>query len=372
MVIIVFILILALLILVHEFGHFIVAKKAGIKVEEFGLGFPPRLWGIQKGETFYSINAIPFGGFVKIFGESPDQDSLAGPEQKRSLVNKSRSVQAAVLGAGVFFNLLLAWGLLSLGLWIGLPTARDVAPTGYTIQNPQLIITDVVKDSPAAQAGLKGGYVITSVADRGGVKLTGPEITAFQNFVSNHRDEPLTLEVINLSAGGKTPITMTLTPKAAPGSDKALLGVSLDTVGILKLPWWRAITYGAQLTISLIWLTVTAFWHLLTALLGGQTAALGAVTGPIGLVGIVGSTLSLGFSYLLNLIALISINLAVINVLPLPALDGGRLFFLVIEAIRRKAIKPEILNAINSWGFIVLIILMLVITYRDVAHLVTG
>ena len=152
MTVLLFLLILLVLILVHEFGHFLTAKWAGIRVDEFGVGFPPRLWGTKRGETLYSVNALPLGGFVKIFGEDPDQASLEGPDSARSFVHKPKLIQSALLVPGGGCNILLAWLLLSLGFMLGMPTALHNA-RGYELSQVRLTTTSVLSNSPAEQAG---------------------------------------------------------------------------------------------------------------------------------------------------------------------------------------------------------------------------
>jgi regulator of sigma E protease len=163
MSVIIFIIILALLILVHEFGHFIVAVKSGIKVSEFGIGFPPRIVKLFRWkETDFTLNAIPFGGFVKIFGENPDEENTSGPDAARSFVHKPKYIQSLVLVAGVAFNIIFAWILISIGFMSGLPT-----PVGYegpgVVENAQVIVTSIAADSPAADSNLKVGDAITEV-----------------------------------------------------------------------------------------------------------------------------------------------------------------------------------------------------------------
>lgn len=373
MTILIFFVILAILVLIHELGHFLAAKKSGIKVEEFGFGFPPRLWGFQKGETFYSINWIPFGGFVKILGENVQVEGdapLPESDRGRTLVDRPRYVQAMVLAAGVFFNILLAWAILSFGLWIGLPTSRAGVPEGYQLEKSRLIVVEVLKDSPASLAGLKGGEIITYMTD-GVNKISQPTVPEVQEFVSGHSGEKIEVGylsglAIESSVGEKE---VTIVPKAVDGGDKAVIGISMDEIGILKLPFFLAIWEGLRLTGLVTWSIVVTLWALILGIFQGETAILASVTGPVGLVGIIGSSMSLGFSYLLNLVAVISLNLAVINFLPFPALDGGRILFLGIEAIRRKALSPKFVNAANSVGFFILLGLMLLLTFRDVWRL---
>ena len=194
MAILIFIVILAVLIVVHEFGHFIVAKKSGIKVSEFGIGFPPKIWGVQKGETLYSINAIPFGGFVRIHGETPDEDSANGPDKGRSITNKPRPIQIAVLIAGVTFNVIFAWILISIGFLNGLPTPADGYTGPGTIENVQTVITAVSPDSPALKAGVKVGDTILNISSgKYVVKEISPEIIS--NFVEAHGKEGITLDI---------------------------------------------------------------------------------------------------------------------------------------------------------------------------------
>lgn len=369
MTILIFFIVLAILILVHELGHFLAAKKAGIKVEEFGLGFPPRLWGFQKGETLYSINWIPFGGFVKILGETvqtEDSGSINESDKGRTLVDRPRYIQALVLAAGVFFNILLAWGILTFGLWTGMPTSREGVPAGYQLEKTQLIVVDVAKDSPAGQAGLIGGEIITYLSD-GENKISNPSTSVVQDFVRTHADKKIQLGYRKSLSGTDTvEKEVSLSPKSSEPGQPAVIGISMNEVGILKLPIFRAIWEGGRLTGLVMWSIVVALWNLIIGIFQGETAVLASVTGPIGLVGVVGSSLSLGFSYLLNLVAVISLNLAVINFLPFPALDGGRILFLTIEGIRRKALSPKLVNGANSVGFFILLGLMALLTYRDI------
>jgi regulator of sigma E protease len=373
MAILIFFIILAVLVLVHELGHFLAAKRAGIKVEEFGFGFPPRLWGWQGRETFYSINWIPFGGFVKILGENaslPGEDPVSDKDRGRTLSDRPRFVQALVLAAGVFFNILLAWFILTCGLWFGLPTSRAGVPEGYQLEKTQLLVVDVLKNSPAALSGLKGGEVITYLSDVN-KKISNPTISQIQQFTAGHPSQKITIGYLDdLSADLATSEKQVIvTPQLGLSGDSATIGISLDEVGILKLPFLSAIWQGLRLTGLVMWSIIVALGTLLFGIFHGETAALASITGPVGLVGIVGSSLSLGFSYLLNLVAVISLNLAVINFLPFPALDGGRILFLGIEAVRRKVLSPKFVNTANSAGFFILLGLMALLTYRDIWRL---
>ncbi|MFZ2763895.1 MAG: RIP metalloprotease RseP, partial [Minisyncoccia bacterium] len=304
--------------------------------------------------TPFTLNWLPFGGFVKIFGESPTEET----NSTDSFQTKNRGIQASVLVAGVFGNFLFAWLLISLGFVIGLP-----APAGLTlpIENPQTVITTVLPGSPAEIAGLKSGDTIVSLSRGGVVSALTPEEASL--FISASL-EPIVFEI---ERGGEI-YTKTVTPQAGIVEDRPAVGISMDTIGIVKLPLHKALWHGIKTTSELTWLTGSAIGTFIFQALGG-TADLSGVTGPVGIVGMVGDVRELGFVYLLTFAALISINLSIINLLPFPALDGGRLLFVAIEAVIRRPIPSRIFNALNTAGFAFLIFLMLLITIRDVRNI---
>lgn len=358
MAIILFIIILSLLVLVHEIGHFWVAKKNGIRVDEFGLGYPPRATKLFRWRgTDFTLNWLPFGGFVKIYGENPSGD----PEEKDkpdSFVSKNRGVQAAVLVAGVVGNFLFAWLLISIGFMMGLP-----APLGMSqdAQDARMVITTVLPDSPAARAGLKSGDTIVEIS-RGAVQSElNPESAS--NFIAESV-EPLTFSV----SRGEEELDLTVTPESGIIAGRPAVGISMDMVGIVQLPPHKALWQGLLVTSELTMLTAQALGNFIYQAFGGN-ADLSQITGPVGLVGMVGDVNNLGFVYLLSFTALISINLAIINLLPFPALDGGRLLFVGIEALMRKPIPVRVFNAVNATGFALLVFLMILITVRDVRHI---
>ena len=193
--ILIFLIILLVLVVSHEFGHFIVAKKSGIRVDEFSFGFPPKLFGIKKGETSYNFNALPFGGYVKIFGENPDHESMEGPDKNRSFVNKPRYIQALVLFAGVAMNLIVAWILLSVSFMSGFPTSAGQAPKNVTLENQALTITTIIPSSPAYSAGLLPGDKIVSLSV-GKDSTETPSAESVRYFVSRHSKDEITLSYI--------------------------------------------------------------------------------------------------------------------------------------------------------------------------------
>lgn len=364
MSILIFFIILLTLVLVHEFGHFIVAKKSGIRVDEFGFGFPPKLFGVKKGETEYTFNALPFGGFVKIFGESPDADSINGPDASRSMVNKPKYIQAAVLFAGVFFNFVLAWLLISGSFVAGLPTSGERDPSLNYAVVPALTLISVMDDSPAADAGLMLGDRIVSIDSQKG-ETADPTVAQFQEAMSANSDKNVLVEYERNGARASAVVI----PEEGVVDGHAGIGVSLDTVGTVKLPIHKALWQGFKLTGRLTVDTAISLARLVGDSFKG-TADISTLTGPVGLVGVVGDAYAFGFVHLITLTAIISINLAIINLIPFPALDGGRLLFLLIEKIKGSPIKPKVANIMNIAGFFILIGLMLIVTYQDILRLV--
>ncbi len=362
MSIIIFIVILLVLVVSHEFGHFIVAKKSGIRVDEFSFGFPPKIYGKKVGETTYNLNALPFGGYVKIFGENGDDPDVSEEDKKRSFVNKPRYIQAAVLVAGVVMNFLVAWLLLSVGFMSGLPSSVSMAPSGSNIDNRYITVTNVVKSSPAEIGGLKtGDKLLKLVTPKDYTEVSSAE--SVQYFVKKHAGESIKIEYLRGKENKETEVTPINNKEGVPA-----IGIAMDTIGTLKLPIHKAVWEGLKLTTDITISTAVGFYNLISQAVVGK-ADMSSVTGPVGIVGVVGDAASFGFIYLLSFTALISINLAVINLLPFPALDGGRLLFLLIEKIKGSRIKPEIGNLINMIGFGLLMVLMVFITYHDIVKL---
>lgn len=356
---------MAVLILVHEFGHFIVAKKSGIRVDEFGLGFPPKILSKRFGSTLYTLNLIPFGGFVKIFGEDPHSEVISDADRSTSFYYKPKWIQALVLVAGVTMNVLFAWLVISLGFMIGMPSSPDYSGFGK-VTNLHVVVTNILPDSPAQKAGLIPGDEFLELASNGQT-LEIPNLTAknVQDFI-NDSGNTLT---IRYSRNGDSSKQATLEPSSNIIEGKKAIGIAMDELGILKLSPPLALLEGARTTMLLVKETITGlagfFWKVVTF-----RSDFSEVSGPVGIASVVGQARSLGFVYLLTLIALISINLAVINLLPFPALDGGRLFFLLIEAIIRRPLPESLVRRANFFGFVILIILMLVITAHDILKLV--
>ena len=365
MSIIIFIVILLILVVVHEFGHFFTAKRFGIRVDEFGFGFPPKLFGKKFGETEYTLNLLPLGGFVRIFGESPDEENTTGPDSARSFVNKAKWKQALVLLAGIFANFLLAWLLLSFCFMSGLPTSVDSPIAGTQLSNIHVVVVSVLAKSPAEQAGLKTGDKLVSITSgKNSTTYISPETV--QSFVLGSAGKEID---IGYTRGVDSMVNIAkVIPVENQTDNKLEIGISMDQIGTAKLPFFSAISEGLSLSWSIAKETTVGLYTLIYEGIRGK-ASFGDVTGPVGMVSIVGDAYSFGFVYLLSFMALISINLAVINLIPFPALDGGRLFFLLIEKIKGSRINPKVANTINTVGFCILLLLMVLITYHDVVKL---
>lgn len=370
MTLILFIAILVVLILAHEFGHFIVAKAFGIRVDEFGIFFPPRIAAFKWGETWYSINWLPFGGFVRIFGENPPEAAAPSSElhDSRAFYNKSRWVQASCLVAGIAFNLIFAWLVLSAGYMAGLPTAIEHRGLG-TVTNARPTVVEVLPNSPAQKAGLASGDIIESLQtghDMLDVRTLNTDLQSaiVRNFIGAHPDESIVFIVLRSGAH----MQFLAKPDAGFIPGKKAVGVQLDDIGVLRLPPHIALAQGALLGWDITRTTAVGLVAFFGQIFRG-TADFTTVAGPIGITAFGAATLKQGFAAGAVLTALISINLAVINLLPIPGLDGGRLLIVGLEGILRRPISMRLVNSLTFAGFALLIALMLIVSYHDIARL---
>lgn len=366
MSVIIFIAVLFILILVHECGHFLIARKFGIWIEEFAIGFPPRIFAKKIGETLFSVNIIPLGGFVKIFGENPEDPEFVNSDKRdRGFVSKPKYAQALVLLGGIFFNLIFAWLLLSFAFSVGVPAS--VSNGDSSVSNAKLTVTGILPNSPAEKAGIKSGDVITHIETSSKEKpdtLSTPTTDNLRAFISSHPND--TLE-IGITRGGEEK-KLSVKPEIGVAGDAPAIGIAMDTIGKLRLPIHKAILKGAKSTAQITWGTMKAFVNLIGDSFKGK-ADVSSLTGPIGIAGAVGDASQFGFSYLISFAALISVNLAVLNLIPFPALDGGRLFFLLIETIIRRPLNQKVISYIHLAGFCLLIGLMIFITYKDIVKM---
>ena len=369
--IIAFIAVLSILVFAHELGHFWTARRFGTKCEEFGFGYPPRacgfyknnqqkwvwLWGKKEvsdaSDTIYSINWIPVGGFVKIKGENGE-----GKTDVNSFAHKKIWQRALILSAGVIMNVILAGVLFSLGMMLGMPQMLDTVPKQATVSQPQIQIVQVLDKAPAS-GQLKMGDIIMSVDNQ--VFIKNQELI---DYTASKVDQPISYVI---KRGGKEQ-TIVVTPQIIPETGKGGIGVAIAEVGIVKYPWYAALWYGFKTAIIMLWAIVLGLYELIKSLFTDQSLA-GQVAGPVGIAALTGQMAHMGFVYLLNFTAILSLNLALINFLPLPALDGGRLLFLVIEKIKGKPVKQTTEALVHNIGFILLMLLVLIVTFKDVANL---
>ncbi len=341
-----FLFVLGILVLVHEFGHFVVAKLSGVKVEEFAFGFPPRLLSIKKGETRYSINAIPFGGYVKMLGE------LEHSTSPRAFENQTPGKRFAISVAGVVMNILLA--CMS-------PLVSDPNTVPGKKLSSEVIIADIKKDSPADKASLKAGDILIS-ARAGGDSVDFKSANDVGVFTTRHQNE--TVKVVY-----KEEDRIAEKDVALSADSDAPLGVAVIERAIVRVPWYKSPYVALRETYEVLKITLELFGNLMSTLFTrGQV--LEGVSGPVGIYIYSGLALRAGLVVFFQFIALLSINLALINILPFPALDGGRILFIILEKIRgKKAVREDVENIIHTVGFIILIILIIAITYRDIIKL---
>ncbi len=337
--IIIGIIALSVIVIAHELGHFITAKASGVKVEEFGLGLPPRLISFKRGETRYSLNAIPFGGFNKMIGEED-------PKEPGSLASKSRGVRLLVLSAGSLMNLLLALILFSI-----------VFIFPHDAETGQVLVQEVAPNSPAAMASIEPGDIILSINDQpvdGNAKL--------RQYVS----ESLGKETaILIQHPDSTKEKVQVIPRREPPAGEGALGVITRT--LKQYPLWQAIPRGA----ATLGKTVVIWVEGLVGAFTGEVAA--SFVGPVGLVQLTGEVAKVGIVPLLDISALISLILGICNLFPLPAIDGGRIIFVLLEWIRRgKRIPPKIEGMIHLIGLVMLLGFLFIITYQDILRMING
>jgi regulator of sigma E protease len=363
--IVLFILILVLLVLVHEWGHFYAAKKLGVRVDEFGIGFPPKLYGKKVGETEYTLNALPLGGFVKIWGETPEE--VAGvpeEERKRSFGAQARWKQAVILGAGVAMNVVLAWVLYTIGFFVGVPTVVDEGVP--EAQGATLTVTAVLPESPAAEH-LVPGDVITNLAV-GTATLdvyTPSSVSAF--IARGSTSEPVTFTIMR----GKEVRTVAITPEQGlveSEPDRLATGIMMGLVTFESHGIMAPVSALGRLWGDTVMIT-TGFATLVGELFTGDREMLSQVAGPVGIAGLVGDAATLGFVWVVMFTGIISLNLAVLNLLPIPALDGGRLVIVALEALLGKTLNPQVIGITHAVSFVILIILMVLVTVQDVTRL---
>jgi regulator of sigma E protease len=343
-----------------------------MKVDEFGFGFPPRLLGIQKDQgrwkivwghkqpantdaTIYSINWIVLGGFVKIVGENNEN-----ADDPRSFINKPFWARLKTLVAGVAMNVILAWLLLSAGYVAGLPVAID-DPSSLgnrgQLTDRQVAIVNVLPDSPAAKAGVQPSDVIITID---GIAFS--DVTGLQQYIRDRKGQAFDFTVRRINETKQ----LTVQSEADPAENSGPTGIALATYGKLSFPWYTALWEGAKTTVYQLYGIVYGLFQLFS-----QGAGLENLGGPVKIAQLTGQVADLGLVSLMQFTAFLSLNLAILNILPLPALDGGRVLFLIIEKIRGRRNNQSIEQWANTVGFLLLLTLMAVITARDILGIVS-
>ncbi|MEK7473023.1 MAG: M50 family metallopeptidase [Patescibacteria group bacterium] len=346
--ILIFFAVLSLLVIVHELGHFVVAKKNGIWVEEFGFGLPPRIFGKKVGGTIYSINALPFGGFVRLHGEM-NEEGVTKP--KLAFLGKSLWVKTAVIIAGVVMNFLLAIVLFGI----------VYSFTGIPRELKEVKVLNVATNSPAQIAQIIVGDKIISV--------DGVSVSNVSEFIAQ----------IDTKKGKKTVLDLqnrkvTIIPRTSPPAGEGPLGVAITDIETYFPPVWQRPFYGAYYGTkeALYWgkTVIYGFVNIFTELFQGRSPK--DVSGPVGVFAITTEVAKTGILSLLNLVGIISVNLAILNIIPFPALDGGRLLFIVIEAIFGKKIAPKFEAIVHTVGMAILLLVILAITIKDIRGLISA
>lgn len=358
-ILIIFISLIALLVL-HEFGHFVAAKKLGVEVEEFGIGYPPRIFGKKIGQTFYSLNLLPFGAFVKIKGE----DGGGTVEDYGSFSNRPIWQRAVILLAGVLSFWVVAFLILTvISAVFGLPMVIDDEATGGAVE-PYVQLVQVAKGSPAEEIGLRLGDRIIGLAF-GDVKIEVNKVKEIQKFTKEHLGQ----EIILTIQRGKEIIEKKIVPRASHPADEGAMGVALARTSNFKYSWFRAPVQGFLVTARTTVLVPQILGGVLIKAVRGEKIAGVKLVGPVGVGHMMQQALNVGWGNFLFSLSMIAIFLAISNLLPIPALDGGRILFLCIEKARKKPVNPKIEAKVNSVFFTLLVLLMVFVTVRDIWHI---
>lgn len=348
MVIITVVIFLSALILVHELGHFLAAKLFSVKVEEFGFGFPPKIIGKKIGETVYSLNLLPFGGFVKITGENGEETNS---QNKHNFSNQLAWKKSVIILSGIIMNIALAWFMIFTTLSIGI--------------QKHLVITDISANSPAATSELKPGDIILEVKGSS-AQLTDPiNSKNFINFTKKSSGEKINLIVKR----GNNISPKTLLVRENPPSGEGPIGVAIFDAGKDSVPFPQSVSETTKIVGENLFMVGKSLLNLIINIFINPSITKN-VTGPIGIFNMATETGKMGVIYLAELMSLISLNLAVLNLMPFPALDGGRLLFIIIEKIKGKKISFKTQAITNTIGFIILLALMALVTFRDIQTII--
>ncbi len=358
----------SLIIFVHEFGHFIAAKRSGVRVDSFAFGFPPKLWSRKKGDTTYAINLIPLGGYVKIHG-----DDGSAPDDPTSYASKPAYIKIMILLAGVFLNFVLAWFILFGGYLFGMqPILPEMADHKGVVNNMKVVISTVEKDAPAEKQGLIKGDVVKKVD--GLVVNESPEIlSVIQNKSDKAKDQPVSVNVVVDRNGKSIEKTITTYKSKQKVGNKEVevnrIGVVLENQGRISAPPLIAAKVALQELGRMMYLTIMGVIDLFDKLIMSFQVS-DNVAGPIGIFVITGSFAQMGFSALIQFAAVLSIAVGIFNIIPIPGLDGGHTLIVLIETALRKKFSNKTKNIIQFAGFGALILLMVIVTFKDIFRFV--
>jgi regulator of sigma E protease len=351
----VFLITFTVIIAVHEFGHYLTARLLGMKVLEFAFGFPPRLAAIRHAGIDYSINAIPFGGFVRILGQDDFSIRQAGEGEPGSFTSKPWWAQAIVLVAGVAMNMVLALTVLTIAF-----------TTGTTASTGDVRVVEVAPDSPAQQAGIKTGDFIR-VIDGREVTRSNDLVNYVRSQARLHPDQEVTIELER--NGGPLPPVKAI-PRAEPPEGEGPLGIRLEEVqGAVAVPLPEAFGQAVALSGQVIGQIAELPGQLLAPRSTGGAPTVG---GPIEIFRVTGQVAQFGLPTLLKLVGVLSVNLAVLNIIPFPGLDGGRLFFVLLRGIFRVRLSAQAEAAVHAVGFLLLLLLLVVVSIADIRRVVGG
>jgi len=354
-----FILSLLILIVLHEFGHFILAKKFGVKVEEFGIGYPPRLFGKKIGETILSINLLPLGGFVRIYGEEERK------KDHRSFNQKPIWQRALIIFGGCFSFWLISAILLSVVMGLGAPKAIG-DEVNQNLVNPRVQIVAVAPDSPAKTAGLKAGDIIEILkADHRQISVD--KVKQVQEFTQANKGEKVTLAIRR----GDEILEVDLVPRVSPPEGEGSMGIGLVRVVTESYPWYKTPLKGIKATVNLTILVIQGWGRALKNFILGLPSGV-QILGPVRTTEKAAEIGQLGLSYFLQFIAMVSVYIGLFNLLPIPALDGGKLLFLGIEKIRGKPIPQKVEQRISGFFFVLLVALMIWIILKEIIQIIPG
>ena len=354
--IIIFAFILGFLILTHEFGHFILAKRFGLEVEEFGIGYPPRIISKKIGKTIYSLNLLPFGAFVKIKGEEEEIEDL------KSFSKKPIWQRLTIVLGGAIAFWMVAWILISISMNLGMPKAisdKEVVPQA------KVQIIGIAENSPAQKAGLKiGDFILKAESEEKIEKIQ--KVKEIQDFTNSNLGKEISLTIER----GKKIFKVKLVPRERPPKGQGPMGVALSRMTFVSYPWHEAIFNGFLTLFNLTFSILKGILEILSEIFFERKIPPGVeIVGPVGIFGLASQMINLGLNYYLNFLALVSVYLAIFNLLPIPALDGGKILFLGIEAVRKKPISKETERKITALFFFLLIFLMIFITIKDIKRI---